>query len=140
MNRIMRYMRYLLTFALLLVASLAFSKPDRPIEKKLPPIPPVSTLAGKTNWGNLTIADGEVVLSQHPHWTAIGTVLPNGRIKLTWATTQGGREAHGLYSWDGKEMRGAWGWTDGCTYNDAGDLIGNIHGDRIYRVEPEPDF
>lgn len=107
-----------ITALLFAIVSIASAKPERPVEKKAEgkKQSPVSDLNGETNWGNLLIADKELLLSGHPTWTAIGTVLPSGKIKLTWATTDGGREGHGLYTWDGKELRRIWGWVDGCAY------------------------
>jgi hypothetical protein len=134
-------MRAILTLALF--AGLSFSVLAKPERKSPDPKPtpkkeqPPPDLRMQSNWGEIQQSGNSLTITGHSHWSAVGTILKNGKVAIVWELLSDGRRAPGLYSWDGVELKGEWNYLENVIVEDDASLRGPTFPDRIYKVPAE---
>jgi hypothetical protein len=112
--------------------------PDRPEPKKEPKKAELPKLAMQSNWGTLTQIGADIKIEGHTHWSAVGAILKNGKISLSWELLADGRRAPGIYEWDGMKLNGRWNYADQVIVEDDGELTGPTNSDTIHPLPMPP--
>lgn len=81
-------------------------------------------IQGPSVWGNVELRGRSLTIDGHPRWSAVGTLLPSGVIKLTWIEVDTGRCGHGRYEISGRGVSGTWGWLENTEWTEDGQLLG----------------
>lgn len=101
----------------------------------LAPLPPgtpkLPDLAGESNWGVVTQKGRDIAIGGHPCWNASGEIRPDGKVHVIWIQNADGRIGRGMYTVDGKDLTGHWGWDDQVEVSETGEIAGDICSDRI---------
>ncbi len=142
-----------IAFALSAATFVAVAKPTRPMpppaKKAEPPkfVPP--NLNGDTNWGRVDQEPGsrDFTLRGHHVWEADCRIRDgDNRVVVMWRNITTNEYAPGVYDlgkdeFGNPELRGEWGYLLNTKIGDDGKLVGEVRGDRVYRVEPAlPDI
>lgn len=125
---------------LMIGAAFALAKPDRKDEPKQPSPPPIFRLPAECQYGTITMT-GKAISIEGPVWTARGEVRADSSIYLLWTERATDRVAPSVYRVEGAPppaIVGRWGFAPEAFVNDAGEMDGSHHGDRIFKVEPPP--
>jgi hypothetical protein len=109
-------------------------------DRQAPKVPDViPNVGGLSNWGFVEQNGRKLKIVGHPIWEANGEVRDDGTVVLYWHVVYDDcglpcPDGVGVYSIDGKDLVGRWGWADGsCWIDDEGVLWGIHEEDRVYK-------
>ena len=84
-------------------------------------------LTGTCPFGDVSQINRTLTIHGGDTWDATGRFLRPDLVELRWVNlSQGGRCAIGIYTVDGRALRGHWGYADSCQIIDF-DLCGDIY-------------
>lgn len=132
---------FAVVLAIFMIAGIVVGKPARSPAKEPEAKKAIPDLAGESNWGFVSQAGTSIQINGHSSWYAIGLIRPDGKVQITWTLTDGSRSGIGVYTVEGCDLIGRWGWCEVVEVDKAGDLQGETSPDITRKIKPpEPDF